>query len=97
MINFNGNLQETEIITSFDNRGYKYGDALFETLRVLNTKILFWEDHYFRLMSSMRILRMEIPMEFTMEFLEKEILTTIEINKLSKDSVIVIFNIDRGE
>ena len=29
-------------------------------------------------MASMRILRMEIPMTFSMEFLEKEILKTIE-------------------
>jgi len=97
MINFNGNLQETKTIISFDNRGYKYGDALFETLKVINAKILFWEDHYFRLMSSMRILRMEIPMEFTMEFLENEILKTIVANKLSKNSVRVRLNIDRGE
>jgi len=32
-------------------------------------------------MSSMRILRMEIPMEFTMEFLESEILKTLAANK----------------
>jgi branched-chain amino acid aminotransferase len=49
----------------------------FETLRFSGGKIYFWEDHYFRLMASMRILRMEIPMNFTMEFLEEEILRTI--------------------
>ena len=43
-------------------------------------KIYFWEDHYFRLMASMRILRMEIPMNFTQEYLEKQILATIEAN-----------------
>ncbi len=44
----------------------------------MNGKILFWEDHYFRLMASMRIMRMEIPMNFTMEFLEAQILETLE-------------------
>lgn len=97
MINFNGQLQSANSILSCENRGYKYGDALFETLKVVNSKILFWEDHYFRLMSSMRILRMEIPMEFTMEFLEQEILKTIEANDLQELAARVRLNVDRGE
>ncbi|OAD92714.1 aminotransferase class IV [Aequorivita soesokkakensis] len=76
MVNLNGNLTEKASV-SFDNRGLNYGDAVFETLRFSGGKIYFWEDHYFRLMASMRILRMEIPMNFTMEFLEAEILKTI--------------------
>jgi branched-chain amino acid aminotransferase len=97
MINFNGKLIENAIFISSENRGYKYGDALFETLKVVHGKILFWEDHYFRLMSSMRIMRMEIPMNFTMEFLEQEILKTINVNGLAKSSVRVRLNVDRGE
>lgn len=98
MVNFNGNLVSSQdtLFTS-ENRGYKYGDALFETLKVVNGKIFFWEDHYFRLMASMRIMRMDIPMSFTMEFLENEILKTIEANDLLSSSARVRLNIDRGE
>lgn len=78
MINVNGELLEQGDFTiSLSNRGLNYGDAVFETLRFAGGKIYFWEDHYFRLMASMRILRMEIPMNFTMEFLEQEILKTL--------------------
>jgi branched-chain amino acid aminotransferase len=87
MVNFNGTLSEETTILNVENRGVKYGDSLFETLRVVAHKILFWEDHYFRLMESMRILRMEIPMNFTMEFLEKEILATLEANDLKNARV----------
>ncbi len=83
MINYNGNIvskNSTEL--SVDNRAFKYGDALFETIKVVNSKIIFSEDHYFRLMASMRMLRMKIHMEFTLEFFENEILKTIEVNKL---------------
>ncbi|MGJ8593132.1 MAG: aminotransferase class IV [Aquaticitalea sp.] len=98
MINLNGTLYPaTENLMSFDNRGYKYGDALFETLKVVHGKILFWEDHYFRLMSSMRILRMEIPMNFTMEFLEAEVLKTIAGSALTKSTARVRFNVHRSE
>ncbi|MDF4203248.1 aminotransferase class IV [Maribacter sp. SA7] len=85
MFNFNGELLEDN--TSFlneKNRGVQLGDAVFEELRVLNGDIIFLEDHYLRLMSSMRMLRMEIPMNFTMEFMEKEILKCISENDLKE-------------
>ena len=96
MINFNGTLQDNSSnLLSIDNRGYAYGDALFETIKVLNGKILFWEDHYFRLMASMRILRMEIPMNFTMEFLQDEIIKTLEANNETRNSVRVKLLVNR--
>ena len=51
MINFNGTItdQSDQLI---NNRAFLYGDSVFETLRVIDNKIVFWEDHYFRLMSS---------------------------------------------
>jgi branched-chain amino acid aminotransferase len=78
MININGILIDDEVgLVSIENRGLLYGDAVFETLRVSSREIFFWEDHYFRLMASLRILRMDIPMNYTMEFLQNEILRTI--------------------
>ncbi len=96
MININGNISDNENI-SINNRGYRYGDALFETIKIVNGKILFWEDHYFRLMASMRILRMEIPMTFTMEFLEEQIHKTISANQLGESSSKIRLLIHRNE
>jgi len=80
MINFNGELLfEEKVKLSSENRGFKYGDAIFETIKVSNRKVIFWEDHYFRLMASMRMLRMKIPMQFTLEFLEQEIIKTVAV------------------
>ncbi len=81
MINFNGNLTKTPEISPY-NRGLLYGDAVFETMRCINGKLIFWEDHYLRLMASMRILRMEIPMSFTMENLEEEMYKLISAANL---------------
>lgn len=55
-------------------RSHLYGDGLFETMRVRQGHILFWESHYFRLMSSMRILRMDIPDTWSPEALQQDIL-----------------------
>ena len=77
MVNYNGDLVDFEDakITP-NNRALKYGDSVFETIKLVNGKLIFWEAHYFRLMASMRMLRMKIPMSFTLEFLENEILKT---------------------
>lgn len=82
MVNLNGTLTQNIYQLAVSNRGFAYGDSVFETLRVVNGKIVFWEDHYFRLMAGMRIMRMEIPMTFTMEFLEAEILKTTQATGL---------------
>jgi branched-chain amino acid aminotransferase len=77
MINFNGNIVASDANLLVNNRAFLYGDGVFETVKVLDNKVLFLEDHYFRLMSSMRIVRMEIPMNFTMEFMEEQILSLV--------------------
>lgn len=86
MINFNGTLVSQDATILTQNRGFLYGDAVFETVKVIDNRILFLEDHYFRLMSSMRVVRMEIPMNFTMEYFEEQILSLVKINRLSDSS-----------
>lgn len=83
MINFSGTLVENSGIEIQENRGFLYGDSVFETIKVLDGKVLFLEDHYFRLMASMRIVRMEIPMQFTMEYFESQILSLVQAKGLS--------------
>ncbi|MGB5818878.1 MAG: aminotransferase class IV [Saonia sp.] len=96
MVNTNGHLIPKDNLSfNHENRGLRYGDSLFETIRVVNGSIYFWEDHYLRLMSSMRILRMEIPMEFTMEFLEEQLLRTVRSNSLENASARVRLTVFR--
>jgi branched-chain amino acid aminotransferase len=77
MINFNGVILDSDFQLSVNNRSFLYGDGVFETLKIVDNTILFFEDHYFRLMASMRIVRMEIPLSFTLEFLESQILSLV--------------------
>ena len=97
MINFDEQILESETQLSINNRGYAYGDALFETIKTSYGKLLFWEDHYFRLMASMRIMRMDITMNFTMEFLEEQIKRTLKANKLQHASARIKLIVHRNE
>jgi branched-chain amino acid aminotransferase len=98
MINFNGTIvsHDTSLLT--DNRAFLYGDAVFETVKIKDSKVLFLEDHYFRLMSSMRVIRMEIPMNFTMEYFEELILELVLAKQIqtSARARITVFRNDGG-
>ena len=96
MINNNGTQCDSGFQLSNSNRSFLYGDGIFETLKVVDGKILFFEDHYFRLMASMRIVRMEIPMNFTLEFIENQILDLVNELKIS-NSARVRFTVYRNE
>ncbi len=86
MINQNGSLTSEEDFTlSPDNRAFKYGDGIFDSLKFQDGEICFLEDHYFRLMSSMRMLRMRIPMDFTLDYYQEQIRTTLEANSLDRE------------
>ena len=98
MINFNGNIAAENDNVLTQNRAFLYGDGVFETLKIINNKILFLEDHYFRLMASMRVVRMEIPMNFTMEFFEEEVLKLVQQKGISASARarITVFRNDGG-
>lgn len=98
MVSHNGEIQEKETASlSISNRGYAYGDSIFETIRAINGKLMFWEDHYFRMMASMRIMRMEIPQSFSPEFLEEEITSVLEANELQNSPARIKFSVYRKE
>jgi branched-chain amino acid aminotransferase len=86
MINFNGAIVSDDANLLVQNRGFLFGDAVFETVKIVNGKILFLEDHYFRLMSSMRVIRMEIPMDFTLEYMEDQILSLVKNSDIESSS-----------
>ena len=86
MINFNGTIIPNNSNSLVQNRAFLYGDAVFETVKIIDAKILFLEDHYFRLMSSMRVVRMEIPMNFTMEYFEKQIIDLAKAKNLENSA-----------
>ena len=81
MINCNGNLipSITEASKSF-LESLLNGFLVKETLRYQKNNLLFWELHYFRMMAALRRHRFNIPIEYTLVYLENELIKTIENN-----------------
>lgn len=96
MRSINGQLLSNTEPDAYNNRAFLYGDGVFETIRVSNGKILFWEAHYFRLMSAMRIIRLTIPLAFTPEFIEQEIFKTLENKQANARVRITVFRGNGG-
>ena len=98
MLNFDGKMiHGNDLKLSYQNRAFKYGDAIFDTMKFENNKLQFIEDHYFRIMSSLRMLRMKIPMNFTLEYYNDQIIKTVEANNLEKARIRVsVFRKDGG-
>lgn len=51
-----------------NNRAFRYGDSLFETIRVVNGEACFFENHYSRLEAGMKALKMDAPHAFSLEY-----------------------------
>ncbi|MCX8143790.1 MAG: aminotransferase class IV [Bacteroidia bacterium] len=71
---------------AFSNRAFKFGDALFETIRYSNKNILFLTDHVLRLKLSMPILKMKIPSYFSFDYFLNKISELIYANQLQDKS-----------
>ncbi|WP_282628310.1 aminotransferase class IV [Empedobacter sedimenti] len=87
-INLSGVITEqADAVVSINNRAFRNGDAVKEVLRFVNGEIIDWEDHYFNLMASMRIYRMNIPLDFTPEFFQEQINSLAEANQTKSGKV----------
>lgn len=74
-INYNGKLLDaTTALVGAGNRGLRYGDGLFETMKVNNGKLQFAADHFDRLWHGLGVLGFELPPLFTKEKLQAEVI-----------------------
>lgn len=80
-INFNGEIlpSSTAILTA-DNRSFRYGDGLFETIKVLEGRILLENFHFERLLAGVRLLQFDLPPSFTAEKLADRVLELCQMN-----------------
>lgn len=84
-INYNGKLinQEAPVIEA-NNRGLRYGDGLFETMRMLDGDIPLFAKHMERLFRGLALLQFDVPVHFTGNHIREEILRLCRRNKVEK-------------
>lgn len=78
---FNGKLLKQGLaIVGANNRGLRFGDGLFETIKSKNNHLEFIDEHFARLWKGMQVLQFTIPKQFTPDYLEQEIQTLLKKN-----------------
>jgi len=78
-INFNGEIIEKDnFCLELSNRAFRFGDSIFETIRVFDGEVIFIDDHYSRLISSLKIVKINIPDSFTKDYLNSEIIKLLD-------------------
>lgn len=72
--NYNGKLfKDGTPVIGADNRGLRYGDGLFETMKMLNSELIFEDEHFARLWRGLNVLQFDISKHFKVEKLSGEI------------------------
>ena len=74
-------LNGNESVLSATNRSFRYGDALFETMKLTKGKILLSHYHFERLFAGLSLMKIQIPQLFTIEKINSEIIELCRRNK----------------
>lgn len=81
VINYNGELiKEKDFSLKLTNRAFRFGDSIFETIRVFEGRAIFLDMHIVRLFSSLSVAKMKLPSFFTGEYLRLLIKELIKNN-----------------
>jgi len=79
----NGKVFSNEsLVFSPDNRSYRYGDGLFETIRVRNRIAPLWDRHMNRLFLSLDTLQFTLPSYFSADTLHDHVERLLQKNNL---------------
>lgn len=98
-VNFNGTLIPSDrTIFTADNRSFRYGDGLFETIKVRNGQILLEDFHFERLLDGITLLQFGLLPGFTREMLAARILELCQKNRHTAGARVrlVVFRGDGG-
>ncbi|HET6243436.1 MAG: aminotransferase class IV [Bacteroidetes bacterium] len=73
-------------VFSVKNRSFRYGDGIFESVRVIKNNICFLNNHVERLMRDATFLNIQLPAFFTAEFLSIQIKELLKKNGILADA-----------
>lgn len=85
LLNYNGKLYpQDKLLISANNRSFRYGDGFFETMKMINGKIVLKDYHFERLFSSLELLQFEKPQYLIPQYFEEQITELVAKNNHSK-------------
>jgi branched-chain amino acid aminotransferase len=81
-LNLDGSiLPSDQPVLTADNRGYRYGDGLFETMKLVKQKICLGNYHFNRFFNGLQLLGFEIPTGLTADILTDQVFELCKKNQ----------------
>lgn len=74
-------MEASQPVIHASNRGFRYGDGLFETMKIENAKIQLATLHFDRLFAGIKLLKFQLPVFITPQHLTETVLQLCEKNK----------------
>lgn len=98
MLSFNGHhIRRDNFSLSTTNRAFRYGDGVFESMRVSRGQIPWLDHHYQRLTKSITALQMNMPDKWSGEYFENTIKALFHANHNPQCSARVRFSVFRND
>jgi branched-chain amino acid aminotransferase len=92
----NGNfIEKNKAALALDDHSYRYGDGLFETMKIANGNILLEEYHFKRLFSGLKTLKIKTPALFTRQKIDEQVKRLCKKNNY-EESARVRLSVSRG-
>jgi len=83
---FNNEMIVQQALFTPQNRGFRYGDGIFETIKIFQGEILLADYHFDRLFSSMSLLKIKVPDYLNRDQLQQNILELCKLNSCSNSA-----------
>ena len=79
-------LDGAKAVFNVDNRSFRYGDGLFESIRAINGHLQLFDIHFKRFMAGTEALKLKLPKEWTKEYFSDQVLSLLEEKGISKNA-----------
>lgn len=94
-INYNGKLVLRSELNLGLNRAMRFGDGVFETIRVIDGELVWWNEHFERLLKGLKYLYIDVPELFIDELLV-DCLATLHRNQIIEGGILRVFIYRKG-
>lgn len=89
---FNNEIIDRDIVIDIEDRGYQFGDGIYEVVGVYQSKAFLMDEHMTRLKRSAEELNMQLP--FEMEELKEKLVKLTELNNITEG--LIYLQVSRG-
>ena len=96
-VSINGENKALDSLNMYTNRAFKFGDGVFESIRIINGKAINLKHHVNRLIAGAEMMKIDVPNNYTVANFNTTINELIQLNNIQKGGRIRLSMYRSGE